>query len=65
MAIGKEGIELFASIKELVDHSQCTDMATKYHSGKFNHSNIYRLMHNYLRANATEEEIKKLYPRGL
>ena len=65
MAIGKEGIELFENVRKLIDHSQCADMATKYHAGKFNHANVGRLLHDYLRVNATDEEIKEIYPRGL
>lgn len=65
MALNKSGIELFINIRELIDHSQSADMATRYHKGKFNHGNTCRLFHNFIRENATEEEIKELYPKGL
>lgn len=65
MTIGKEGLELFSNIRELIGHSHSSEMATKYNAGKFNYGNTCRLMHDYLRINATEEEIRELYPKGL
>lgn len=65
MGIGESGIKLAVNIKELIDHSQCSDMATKYQVGKFNHANSCRLLHNFLKDKATEEEIKIIYPKGL
>lgn len=65
MSIGKSGMELIVNIRELIDHSQCADMATRYHEGKFNHGNTCRLLHVFIRENASKEEIKEIYPKGL
>lgn len=65
MAIGQKGIDLALNVRALIDHSQCTDMATRYHLGQFNHGNSCRLLHEFLKEQATEEEILKIYPRGL
>lgn len=65
MTIGEKGIDLMINIRELIDHSQCADMATRYHLGKFNHGNSSRLLHEFLKDKATEEEILKIYKEGL
>lgn len=65
MAIGESGVKLALNIRELIDHSQSADMVTNYHKGRFNHGNSCRLLHQFLRENADEKEIKLIYPKGL
>lgn len=65
MSLSEDCIEFFKRSNELVDHSHSMEMATNYKANKFNYNYYSILLMNVLKEIATDEEIKKIYPRGI
>lgn len=59
--LGEDVVKLILEIRKLIDHSHSMEMATHYK--KFNYGFIDRLIQKIVEKQASEDELKELYPK--